>query len=104
MTFHLRGNGGNYVGAEWIAAEGEIMDETADDLEAYMKSFGYTENPGGWCVRFNSPGGSLSGGIRLGELIRKLGLVSASTAHGTCVEPSPIWCQGRMLRPQSVLL
>jgi hypothetical protein len=74
MTFRLRGNGGNYVGAEWIAAEGDIVDETADDLEAFITSFGYTENPGGWCVRFNSPGGSLSGGIRLGELIRKLKL------------------------------
>jgi hypothetical protein len=74
MTFHLRGNGGNYVGAEWIAAEGEIVDESADDLEAYVQSFGYAENPGGWNVRFNSPGGSLSGGIRLGELIRKLKL------------------------------
>jgi hypothetical protein len=74
MTFRLRGNGGNYVGAEWIAGEGEIMEETADDLELYLKSFGRAENPAGWCVRFNSPGGSLSGGIRLGELIRKLKL------------------------------
>jgi hypothetical protein len=74
MTFDLKGNGGNLIGAEWIAAEGEIVDETADDLEAFMKSFGYTENPGGWAVRFNSPGGSLAGGIRLGERIRKFRL------------------------------
>jgi hypothetical protein len=74
MTFHLRSNGGNYAGAEWIAAEGRIVDETADDLENYIRSFGHIENPGGWCVRLNSPGGSLSGGIRLGELIRKLKL------------------------------
>jgi hypothetical protein len=74
MTFHLRGNGGNLVGSEWIAAEGEIVDETADDLEVFMKHFGHQENPGGWSVRFNSPGGSLSGGIRLGELIRRLKL------------------------------
>lgn len=74
MTFNLRSSGGNYVGAEWIAAEGEIIDETADDLERYLKSFGHAENPGGWSVRFNSRGGTLPGGIRLGELIRKLKL------------------------------
>jgi hypothetical protein len=74
MTFELRGNGGNYIGAEWIAAEGAITDTTADNLEAFLKSFGYIENPGSWTVRFDSPGGSLAGGIRLGELIRKLKL------------------------------
>jgi hypothetical protein len=72
MTFHLRGDGGNYVGAEWIAAEGEIVDETVDDLESFVKGLGYTENPGGCSIRFNSPGGSLIGGIRLGEFIREL--------------------------------
>jgi hypothetical protein len=74
MTFHLRGNGGNHAAAEWIAAEGEIADDAEHDLEAFVKSFGHTENQGGWCVRFNSPGGSLAGGIRLGEAIRKLKL------------------------------
>lgn len=74
MTFHLRGNGGNLVGSEWIAAEGEIVPETATDLENFIKSFGYSENPGGWSVRLNSPGGDLAGGIRLGEVIRKLKL------------------------------
>ncbi len=74
MTFHLRGNGGNLVGSEWIAAEGEIVSETATDLENFIKSFGYSENPGGWSIRLNSPGGDLEGGIRLGELIRKLKL------------------------------
>jgi hypothetical protein len=74
MTFHLRGNGGNYVGAEWIAAEGEITGETATDLEAFIKSSGHGENPGGWSVRINSPGGDLAGGIQLGEAIRRLKL------------------------------
>jgi len=74
MTFHLRGNGGNYIGAEWISAEGEIVPGTTENLETFMKGFRYSENPGGWNVRFNSPGGSLSEGIRLGELIRKLKL------------------------------
>ena len=74
MTFHLRGNGGNHAAAEWIAAEGVIVDETSDELEAFLKSFGHAENPGGWSVRFNSPGGSLAGGLRLGETIRKLKL------------------------------
>jgi hypothetical protein len=95
MSFHLRGNGGNYVGAEWIAAEGEIVDETADDLEAFMKGFGYQENPGGWAVRFSSPGGSLAGGIRLGELIRKLRLdtqVGATEPDGRHWKGVPGYC------------
>jgi len=70
MTFHLRGDGGNHGGAEWIAAEGEIVPETATDLEIFIKSYGH--NPGGWSVRLNSPGGDLAGGLRLGELIREL--------------------------------
>jgi hypothetical protein len=74
MTFHLRGNGGNIAGSEWIAAEGEIVSETAADLENFIKSLGHSENPGGWSVRLNSPGGDVAGGIRLGELIRKLKL------------------------------
>ena len=74
MTFHLRGNGGNYVGAEWVAAEGAIVDDTPADLESFLRSFGHAENPGGWSVRFHSPGGSLESGIRLGELIRHLKL------------------------------
>jgi hypothetical protein len=74
MTFRLRGNGGNSAGSEWIDAEGEIVPETAIDLENFIKSFGHSENPGGWSVRLNSPGGDLPGGIRLGELIRKLKL------------------------------
>jgi len=45
MAFHLRGTGGNLVGSEWIAAEGEIVDETADDLEAFMKRFGNRRIP-----------------------------------------------------------
>lgn len=74
MTFELRSNGGNYGGAEWIAAEGEIATDTDIDLEKFLKSFGHTANPGGWSVRLNSPGGSLEGGVRLGEMIRKLKL------------------------------
>ncbi len=87
MTFNLRGNGGNLVGSEWIAAEGDIVAETATDLENFIKSFGHSENPGGWSVRLNSPGGDVAGGIRLGELIRKLKLdteigATEPDAHG----------------------
>lgn len=74
MTFHLRGNGGNYVGAEWIAAEGKIADDTDVDLQAFISGYGHSSNPGGWSLRLNSPGGSLAGGLRLGETIRKLRL------------------------------
>jgi hypothetical protein len=72
MTFHLRGNGGNYIGTEWIAAEGEILAGTAEDLKAFIHRLGYRESPRGVSVRLNSPGGSLTEGIRLGETIREL--------------------------------
>lgn len=87
MTFHLRGNGGNLAGSEWIAAEGEIVRETATDLENFIKNLGYSENPGGWNVRLNSSGGDLAGGVILGELIRTLKLgteigATVSDAYG----------------------
>ncbi|WP_316186926.1 MULTISPECIES: hypothetical protein [unclassified Bradyrhizobium] len=72
MRFDLRDNGGNLAGCEWIAAEGVITDTTADNLRAFLDSFGHTHNPGRPAIRFHSPGGSLSGGIKLGELVRQL--------------------------------
>lgn len=37
MTFDVKGVGGNVVGGYWIAAEGDIVDDSADDLEKYLK-------------------------------------------------------------------
>jgi hypothetical protein len=72
MRFELEGNGGNYDGAEWLAAKGDIMPDSADQLSTYLREQKLTEWKGS--VRFNSPGGNLIGGIKLGELIRKQGM------------------------------
>ncbi|WP_271570911.1 hypothetical protein [Bradyrhizobium sp. CCBAU 11386] len=88
MTFHLRSSGGNYGGAEWIAADGVITSETARDLENFLKGHGYNENPGGWSVRFNSPGGDLAGGIQLGNAIRRMKL---DTEVGSTEPDGHVW-------------
>jgi hypothetical protein len=36
MTFYLAGNGGNFVGCEWVAAQGEIMPETPELFQLYV--------------------------------------------------------------------
>jgi hypothetical protein len=68
MTFKVKGVGGNVEGAYWIAAEGDIVEDSADDFEKYLKEYGDTSASE---VRLHSHGGSLIGGIKLGELIRK---------------------------------
>jgi hypothetical protein len=72
MRFELEGNGGNYHGAEWLAAKGDIMPDSADQLSTYLRKQKLTEWKGS--VRLDSPGGNLIGGIKLGELIRKQGM------------------------------
>jgi hypothetical protein len=59
----------------WINAKGEITDKTTADFLAYLKNHPYEP----LIVRFDSPGGSLSGGIQLGETIRKLGYSTQAT-------------------------
>jgi hypothetical protein len=51
-----------------IYADGEITDSSAQQLESFVKA----NHIDGATILFNSPGGSLLGGIRLGTLIRKL--------------------------------
>ena len=40
MTFTLSGNGGNCVGCEWVAAEGEITPKTPDKFRQYLSDSG----------------------------------------------------------------
>lgn len=70
MTFESEGNGGNCAGCAWIAAKGEITSETAAQFESFIRT-----KKGGQCyqVSMHSPGGSLVGGMRLGEMFRKYG-------------------------------
>lgn len=76
MTFVLRGNGGNCIGCEWTAAEGVITNDTYKRFEEYAKGKRVAT------LHFDSPGGSLVGGLLLGEAIRKNG---ADTAVGKTI-------------------
>ena len=64
----------------WIAAEGEIEPDTAKKLQTFLRSW---EVPlqGTW-VTFNSPGGSLSGGVALGRFLRSHGISARVGATG----------------------
>jgi hypothetical protein len=68
MTFRLATSGGNCGVCTWVAAEGEIQGNSAELLEAYLAEKDIT-----WRVNivFDSPGGDLSGGMKLGEVIRR---------------------------------
>lgn len=70
MTFNSEGTGGNCSWCSWIAARGDITGDTAARFESYIRT-----NQAGKCysVRIHSPGGSLVGGMRLGEVFRKYG-------------------------------
>lgn len=86
MTFVLSGTGGNCAGCEWTAAQGEITPQTPQDFLNYLHGLGFT----GTEVVFNSPGGNLLAGIKLGELIRKTG---SSTAIGKTVNDTSVTFQ-----------
>jgi len=52
--------------SEWIAAEGKIDRDTADRLQQLLGQIKGARPP----IFFHSPGGSVTGSISLGELIR----------------------------------
>ncbi len=56
----------------WIVADGEIAPESAKDFRDFVMGSGQRGSRS--VVLLNSPGGSLLGGIALGESIRKFGL------------------------------
>jgi hypothetical protein len=70
MHFEAIGNGGNCVGCAYTQASGEITIETAKVFDTFARSQEFGVGP----VRLNSPGGSLLGGIMLGELFRSKGV------------------------------
>jgi hypothetical protein len=65
MRFESIRNGGNCYGCAYTQATGEITTNTPRDFERYLASEKF---PG--AVRLHSPGGSLIGGVELGEIIR----------------------------------
>ena len=70
MTFTIA-KGADCDGCRWIAAEGDIMDDSNQALGKLLKN---NPDAADLVVRFDSPGGSLWGSIQLGEEIRSRGL------------------------------
>ena len=75
MTFKRAAAGATAPVGEWIAAEGEITDQTAEDFKAFLARERIRTDPAGngLVVYLNSPGGSVRGGVRLGVVIRAAG-------------------------------
>lgn len=70
MEFYEATNGGNCVTCVWIAAEGVINLDTAERFRAFLRTNDLDEARG-LNIHFNSPGGSLIGGVLLGLAIRE---------------------------------
>jgi hypothetical protein len=86
MHFEVKTTGGNTC-CRWIQATGDISQDTATDFERFSKTTEFVPD----VVRLNSPGGSLIGGIKLGELFRELRLsteVGSSKPVPTAVSPN----------------
>ncbi|MGJ4945041.1 hypothetical protein ACQR1W_31060 [Bradyrhizobium sp. HKCCYLS1011] len=90
MHFKLTGNGGNCSGCEWLQASGEITLDSAEQLKAYLESEKLSDWQGD--ITFDSPGGSLFGGIKLGTFIRKQGMSTSvggsKLADGAAIDVS----------------
>jgi hypothetical protein len=88
MIFYEATTGGTMLGSNWIAAEGEIIQTTADDFRKFVK-----EIPYGGCgdVMFNSPGGNLYGAIELGKAIHEL---CNETSIGRTVQVKLLFSKG----------
>lgn len=69
MTFNVEVNGGNCNDCIWIAAKGEITTDSATHFRAALKKADLPTCPN---VLIHSPGGSLLGGMKLGEALREL--------------------------------
>lgn len=72
MVFKQIGDPGNCRQADcnsWVQATGDITKNTPDDFLAYFEKNPYKPK----IIRFDSPGGNLEAGLKLGTLIRELG-------------------------------
>lgn len=70
MTFTVV-SGEDCGGCRWIAAQGDIVEDSANTLAKLLKN---DPKARGLAVRFDSPGGSLWGSMQLGAEIRRQGL------------------------------
>jgi len=76
LEFKHVSNGGNCTnGCEWISATGLLEPGDVERFEKVLKQEYYTVSPHRRhnIITFDSPGGSLSAGIKLGKKIRELG-------------------------------
>ena len=71
MTFTYAENGGNCGGCSFILANGTITPNTPDEFQNFLDNLKKEDlQRESWTIYLNSPGGSISGAMRLGELIR----------------------------------
>lgn len=82
MEFIIGGTDHRDADAQWIQAEGAIDAGTVERFIAYLE-----REPSVRRIRFNSPGGNLMEGIRLGEELRRRGFATEVGGH----EPHPDW-------------
>jgi hypothetical protein len=82
MLFREMTSGGNCDTCYWIAADGVIERDTADNLKAFLGYDGVTPMPG-IRIHLNSPGGDLIGGVLLGQTIREIQLNTAVSTSVT---------------------
>lgn len=78
MTFRQAWNGGNCRTCAWVAAEGEITQETPADFESYVAKSGPV-----YALVLNSPGGDLMAGMALGQILRRQGITTVVGATVT---------------------
>src|SRR4029077_3849014 len=71
MRFEIRETGAKCC-SNWIQANGDITEDTPTDFAAFLGSSESMPK----VVRLNSEGGSLRGGVMLGELIRSRGFAT----------------------------
>ena len=83
MEFCIGSSGGNNSYSTWISAVGVIENDTPDKFLKFLKD----NEPSTTNILFHSPGGSLHGGVLLGEIIRDyelstyIGLTNAKAEH-----------------------
>ncbi|MBS7743519.1 MULTISPECIES: hypothetical protein [unclassified Chelatococcus] len=75
---------------EFIQATGEIVESTPDDFERFFKSSEFQA----YRIRLNSPGGSLSAGLKLGEMIRSKKMATEVGADALVPDMKRMWSSG----------
>ncbi|MCG6941768.1 MAG: hypothetical protein LJE69_11035 [Thiohalocapsa sp.] len=79
MDFSAQGNDSKTLTA--VSATGNVVWDDAERLDRYLSRVGRRRNT---AVYFDSPGGSLGGGIRLGEYLRRNRIKAVVEGGGMC--------------------